>query len=108
MTDTAMAARFLTGMTNFITTDRTGAAMGRTGALATGPTEMATGITILLSANRTGRYAAGGAENLLAGVALLYTVVTNDMPIAIKHDLCRLSLADIAAGTVQRAIIAVA
>lgn len=108
LTDTTVAAQFLTGMADFIPTDWAKAAVIGTGARSTSPTETATGVTIRLSTNRTGRDSTGGAKNLLTSPTLMQTVVTDDMPIAIQHNLRHFVVTNIAPWALKCAIIAVA
>ena len=61
----------LTTMADLITAGGAKAAVCRASPLATGPTETATGITILLPTDRAGRYATGGAKNFLTTATLV-------------------------------------
>ena len=80
---TATGACDLASVANFITADRTSADMVGAGAFTTGPTGMATGITVLLGTNRTGSHTTARAKDILASRTLFDALITDDMIVAV-------------------------
>jgi hypothetical protein len=87
LADAAFGAFFLTGETDFILADGTLAQMLQTGAFAARATLLAALIAIILCAHWTLRHATIGAKYIPTLLALSLACITDDMPVAAKHDI---------------------